>query len=334
MPGLRAGFGGTGATTESRQGPLRYGRRPDVPWLIGVLVIPLLIAAIGYGVLGGPDSATVPGAAPSTSATSSNSGASAISLAALSISRSGNSITVTGDLPDDIARAGLTSALKAGLPADVTVVDHTQINPDAKALDFSNAAPIFNDSSSITDFSLVVNGNTVTLTGTAGSQEQKNTVAQDATQTWSNLHVVDQLTVRQPAPPPRGAPPPPPPPPGPCTNLQAAINAVTGGPIVFGNDGFSLTPADDPILSQVADKLKACPTAHATINGYTDDAGTEAISIPLSTQRAQAVADFLGAHGVSGDQLTVKGRGSMNPIAANDTPEGRAKNRRVEIVVS
>jgi peptidoglycan-binding protein ArfA len=95
-----------------------------------------------------------------------------------------------------------------------------------------------------------------------------------------------------------------------------------------------LTPTDDQILTQVSDKLKACPPARATLNGYTDDSGTEAINISLSNQRAQKVADFLVAHGVPGAQLVVKGLGSVNPVAPNDTPDGRAKNRRVEIVVS
>jgi peptidoglycan-binding protein ArfA len=108
---------------------------------------------------------------------------------------------------------------------------------------------------------------------------------------------------------------------------------VTGGPITFGNDGFSLTPADDQILTQVADKLNACPNAHATINGYTDNSGTEAVNIPLSDNRAQAVTNFLVAHGVASTRLTVRGLGSINPVAGNDTADGRAKNRRVEIVV-
>ncbi len=94
-----------------------------------------------------------------------------------------------------------------------------------------------------------------------------------------------------------------------------------------------MAPADEQSLTQVADKLKACPSAHATINGYTDNVGTEAINIPLSNQRAQIVADFLVARGVASDQLVVKRFGSVNPVATNDTAEGRAKNRRVEIVV-
>jgi peptidoglycan-binding protein ArfA len=219
------------------------------------------------------------------------------------------------------------------LPPGVNVIDQIHINPNVDALDFAKAAPIFRDSASIPDFSLTVNGDTIILAGTAASQDQKNTVNQDAVRTWSNLNIVDNLAVNGPVPPPPPGPPPPPAPPasGACTDLQSAINAVTGGPIAFGNDGFSLIPADEQILTQVSDKLKACPTARATLNGYTDNSGTEAINIPVSAQR---VADFLVAHGVPGAQLVVKGLGSVNPVAPNDTPDGRAKNRRVEIVVS
>ena len=343
--GLRAAFGKTAATAYSRLLPAFFRRSLGFPWLIGLVVIPLLTAAIGYGADEQPGSASGSSGASSTLSPSSTSVASRIpkiSLAGLSISRVGNNITLSGDLPDDSAKAALMKALNGSLPAAVNIVDQTHLDPNVKALDFSNAAAVFKDGASMTDFNLTVDGDTVALSGTAASQDQKNAVMQDATRTWSNLNVVDKLVVNAPVPPAGspGAPPPPsppaPPPPAPsaCTDLQSAINAVTGGPIAFGNDGFSLTPDDEPILTQVADKLKACSTAHATINGYTDNSGTEAINIPLSTQRAGTVADFLVGHGVARDQLTVNGLGSMNPVASNDTTEGRAKNRRVEIVVS
>src|SRR5271156_3877628 len=346
MVGFGAGFGKTAATSYSRRAAEFYQRSLGLPWLIGLLVIPLLMAAIGHGALGEPRSGNAPSSASSTVATTSKSGAPKIALAALSIIRSGNDITLTGDLPDDSAKASLMNALKGSLPPSINFIDQTQINPNIDSLDFSNAAPVFKDSASISDFNLTVNGDMVTLAGTAASQDQKNAVVQDAVHAWSSLDVVDKLAVSGPVPPagspgaappplPPGAPPPSPPPaPTPCTNLQAAVDAVTNGPIAFGNDGFSLTPADEQILTQVADKLKACPTAHATINGYTDNSGTEAINIPLSSQRAGTVADFLVAQGVSRGQLVVKGLGSVNPIADNGTPDGRAKNRRVEIVVS
>ncbi len=299
-------------------------RSLGLAWLIGLVVIPLLIAAIGYGAYDHPRS----GVGPSSAAPSNKPGAPKLSLAPLSISRNGNNITLSGDFPDDSAKATLMKTLKGALGPGVNVIDQIKIDPSVDALDFSKAGPIFTDSASITDFNLTVNVDTVTLTGTAASTDQKNTIDQAATHTWSNLNVVDHLVVNGPPPPPG------PPPPDPCANLQAAINAVTGGPITFAADGFSLTPADNQILSQVADKLKACPNAHITLNGYTDNTGTEGINIPLSSQRGNTVADFLVAQGAARDHLVVRGLGSINPVASNDTPDGRAKNRRVEIVAS
>ncbi len=244
------------------------------------------------------------------------------------MTRNGNEITLSGDFPDDSAKAALMKALNGSLAPGVNIVDQIRINPDVDALDFSNAKPLFADSASISDFNLTVNGDTITLAGTAASQGQKNAVDNDAKHIWSNLNVVDNLAVNG------AAPPPPPAAAGPCTDLQSAINAETGGPITFEENAFSLTPADEQVLTQVADKLTACPNAHATINGYTNNTGNEDINIPLSIQRAQTVADFLVAHGVAGDRLAVTGFGSANPVATNDTAEGRAENRRVEIVVS
>jgi len=319
-----SGAGGlrrSAATTEPRRASGPLWRSLGLPWLIGLLVIPLLIAAIGHGAYDRPRSANGPQA---TASPSSTSGAPKFSLAPLSIARSGNSITLTGDFPDDTAKAVLMKALKGALPAGVNIVDRIQLNPDVDALDFSNAAPLFKDSAPIADFNVTVNGDTVTLAGTAASQDQKNAVDQDAVHIWSHLNVVDNLTVNGSAPQPGS----------PCANLQSAVNAAMGRPITFDSNGFGLAGAYDQGLTQVADKLKACPTAHATINGYTDNIGSEATNILLSNQRAEAVDEFLLAHGVAGNQLAVQGLGSANPVASNDTPDGRAKNRRVEIAVS
>jgi peptidoglycan-binding protein ArfA len=317
------------APADSRGAPISYRRSLGLPWLIGLVVIPLLIAAIGYLAFESPRAGHGPAGAPPVIASSGKPAKSPLSLAPLSIAREANDITLTGDFPDDSAKAVLMKVLKNALPAGVGVIDQIRINPDVDALDFSNAGPVFKNSASITDFTLTVNGDTITLTGTAASQDQKSTIAREAVHAWSNLNVVDQLAVAGTAPPPA-----PPAPAGQCTDLQPAINAATGGPISFGNDGVTLTPADDQILTQVAGKLKACPNAHVTINGYTDNSGTEAVNVPLSTNRAQAVADFLVAQGVTADHLMVRGLGSINPVASNDTADGRAKNRRVEIVVS
>ncbi|MDT5348207.1 MAG: peptidoglycan-binding protein ArfA [Mycobacterium sp.] len=99
-----------------------------------------------------------------------------MSLAPLSISRNGNNITLSGDFPDDSAKAALMNSLKGALPPGVNVVDQIHINPSVDALDFANAGPVFQASEAITDFDLSVNGDTVTLSGTASSADQQNAV--------------------------------------------------------------------------------------------------------------------------------------------------------------
>ena len=105
-------------------------------------------------------------------------------------------------------------------------------------------------------------------------------------------------------------------------------------PINFQTDGFSLTPASQQQLTQVADKLKACPDPKVSVVGHTDTSGNDAINIPLSNNRAKAVADYLVSQGVAGDRVTSEGVGSAEPIAPNDTPAGKAQNRRTDITVS
>ena len=323
--GSGAGSAQKAAFTDSQRVPV-YRRSLGLPWVIAVVAIPLFIAVIGYAALDrGPATNGPTGAVP-TLAPSDASGTPKISLAQLSIARNGDDLTLSGDFPDDSAKAALMDALNGSLVPGVNVIDQIHINPDVDALDFSNAAPVFKDSASITDFSLTVNGDTITLAGTAGSQDQKDAIEGDAKRIWSNLNVVDNLVVNTSAPSTPAAA-------ATCADLQSAINVATGGPITFGNDGFSLTPVDQQALTRVADKLKACPKARASINGYTDNSGADSANMTSSSRRAQKVADFLVAQGVAGNRLAVKGLGSVDPVAPNGTAEGQIQNRRVEIVV-
>lgn len=296
-------------------------KRLGLPWLIALVIIPLLLAVIGHAV--STRSASGRGSpAPSTSA-----GAPTISLAAFSMARSGDSVTLTGAFPDESAKAALLKVLGSALPAGVGVVDQIRIDPAVDALDFAKAKPVFADSASIADFTLTVGGDTVTLAGTAASPDQKDTIDTDAKRIWSNLNVVDNLAINSPtsAPPSAAAS---------CANLQSAINTLTDGALTFESNLGDLTASDEQVLTRVADKLKACPNARVSINGYADSTGNTSLNVPLSEQRAQTVAAFLEAHGVPGDRLTTTGFGSANPVAPNGTDDGRAQNRRVEIVVS
>jgi outer membrane protein OmpA-like peptidoglycan-associated protein len=88
-----------------------------------------------------------------------------------------------------------------------------------------------------------------------------------------------------------------------------------------------------PILDRFADGLRNNPNAEVRIVGHTDSTGSDAINNPLSLNRAESTRNYLTARGVSGARVQVEGRGSHQPIASNETVEGRARNRRVEIFV-
>lgn len=105
------------------------------------------------------------------------------------------------------------------------------------------------------------------------------------------------------------------------------------GALLFGTGKAKLQPGSDAKLSKVADALKEQGDRKLLVKGYTDSTGSDAVNMELSKQRADAVADYLISHGVPQGKLTTEGQGSSNPIAPNDTPEGRAQNRRVEITV-
>jgi outer membrane protein OmpA-like peptidoglycan-associated protein len=75
------------------------------------------------------------------------------------------------------------------------------------------------------------------------------------------------------------------------------------------------------------------PGLRIEISGHTDSLGPQAINLTLSEKRATAVKNYLIAHGVASDRLRAEGYGEFNPIATNETEEGRAKNRRVEFKV-
>ncbi|PKO52167.1 MAG: hypothetical protein CVU26_07140 [Betaproteobacteria bacterium HGW-Betaproteobacteria-2] len=89
-----------------------------------------------------------------------------------------------------------------------------------------------------------------------------------------------------------------------------------------------------PILDKFATSLAQNPATTVTIIGHTDSTGTDAINNPLSINRAASTRDYITARGVAVSRISIDGRGSREPVASNDTVQGRAMNRRVEIYVA
>ena len=127
------------------------------------------------------------------------------------------------------------------------------------------------------------------------------------------------------------APPPPPPqvaeapPPAPKTERVIVLRAV-----YFDFDKYSIRPDAAPVLDEAAQIIK---DEHLSVvaEGHTDGIGTVKYNLGLSRRRASSVRDYLIAHGIAPDRIETEGYGKSRPIASNDTVEGRAQNRRVEL---
>jgi outer membrane protein OmpA-like peptidoglycan-associated protein len=105
------------------------------------------------------------------------------------------------------------------------------------------------------------------------------------------------------------------------------------GSVLFASGKTALVPGAQDKLSLVADALKNQGGKQIVVEGHTDTQGSDASNQELSQGRAQAVRDFLVTRGVSADRIRAQGLGATRPVADNKSPEGRASNRRVEIIV-
>ncbi len=100
--------------------------------------------------------------------------------------------------------------------------------------------------------------------------------------------------------------------------------------VKFEPNSYLVTAASQPSVKKFADFLKRYPNARVKIVGYSDSSGNRARNRLLSEKRAESVKKLLIGYGIPASKITAIGKGDLNPIATNDTPEGREKNRRIE----
>lgn len=103
--------------------------------------------------------------------------------------------------------------------------------------------------------------------------------------------------------------------------------------LTFATNSASVAPVVQGDLRKVANSLVRYPNSTVQVIGHTDSDGAAGYNQELSVRRANAVADHIQAGGVPYDRLRIIGRGEDQPVASNLTPEGKARNRRVEVVV-
>jgi OOP family OmpA-OmpF porin len=116
------------------------------------------------------------------------------------------------------------------------------------------------------------------------------------------------------------------------TRALAEDGRITLEGLEFDTGSDKLRTSSDSLLATVATELKKAADLNVSIEGHTDNVGADAANLALSERRAKAVQAKLVALGVPAARLQAKGYGASQPIASNDTPDGRQRNRRVELV--
>jgi chemotaxis protein MotB len=123
--------------------------------------------------------------------------------------------------------------------------------------------------------------------------------------------------------------------------MQAENKWVVAGDLLFPEGGYQLSPNGQQALRQYVPQLQKLQNAKVVVYGYTDNlpvgpalqrAGVRD-NIDLSSRRADNVVAYFRAQGINPNVLSAKGFGDTHPVSSNDTPDGRSKNRRIEIVM-
>lgn len=113
--------------------------------------------------------------------------------------------------------------------------------------------------------------------------------------------------------------------------IKITLNENT---VNFGFDSANLTSVAKTNLDKLAQVLKNNPDTNINVYGHTDSRGADDYNLRLSERRANAVVSYLSSLGIASSRMIAKGVGEAEPIASNDTDEGRAKNRRVEFAIT
>jgi outer membrane protein OmpA-like peptidoglycan-associated protein len=104
--------------------------------------------------------------------------------------------------------------------------------------------------------------------------------------------------------------------------------------VLFDSGKYSLRPLAREKLAKVAGIVSGHPALRLDVEGHTDSVGGDEYNQRLSEQRGAAVRDYLTQQGMSSNSVTAKGLGKTQPVASNETANGRQQNRRVELVIS
>jgi len=231
-------------------------------------------------------------------------------------------LTLTGYVPDNNVHAALVQA--AGRKFfNEKVVDNLKASVGAPSGFATAVIPALGALSRLSTGTLVVSDREVKLSGDAlyeaAAGQIRAGLTKDIPKGWQTK---PEISVKPAAAPVDATV---------CQQLFSDLLAK--GKIRFESGRAVIDPDSAGLLDRLIETALRCPTATIEIAGHTDTDGDDGFNQALSEKRAQAVADYLVKAGLPADRFKAMGYGSLQPVASNDTDEGKAQNRRIEFVV-
>jgi OOP family OmpA-OmpF porin len=231
-------------------------------------------------------------------------------------------LTLTGYVPDNTVHAALAAAAARKFFSE-KVVDNLKASVGAPSGFAAAVVPALGALSRLSTGTLVVSDREVKLSGDAlydvAAAQIRAGLAKDFPVGWQ---VKADISVKPAAAPVDATV---------CQQLFSDLLAK--GKIRFDSRRATIDPDSAGLLDRLIETALRCPTANIEIAGHTDGDGEDGFNQALSEKRAQAVTDYLVKAGLPADRFTATGYGSSQPVASNDTDEGKAQNRRIDFVV-
>lgn len=224
-------------------------------------------------------------------------------------------ILVTGTVADEASKAAVLARLREVY--GTRVVDQLAVGTVATPADWSSYVQklITPSLKQIRSGQLTVDGSMVSLRGDVASEAQRQQIAGEVAASLNPTYTVNNgLRVA-------------------ASEQKALDDALANRIIEFESGKAALTDSGKQILDQMGAVMLRIKDKKVEVIGHTDNAGSRASNVPLSQARAEAVKVYLASKGIKPELIAVSGEGPDRPVADNRTPEGRARNRRIEFKV-
>jgi len=239
-----------------------------------------------------------------------------LSLLAADASSQEAPIVVSGTVADEPTKAALLERLR-GVYGPARVVDQLAVGTVATPANWNDymGRLIGPNLKLIKGGQLKVEGSTVSLLGDVASEEQRAKIASDIAASLNPTYVVNNgLRVTQ--------------------TQQAVLDAALANRIIeFESGKAALTESGTLVLDEMSAAMLKLKGVKVEVIGHTDNAGSRAGNLSLSQARAEAVKAYVVGKGIAAESVVVSGEGPDRPVADNRTPEGKARNRRIEFKV-